>query len=240
MELSAPLTHTVTQAPVQGPDRSDRRSMVEVAYQALKQRIISHELAPGVQVLEEDLALMLGMSRTPVREAAVRLEQEGFLELVPRRGIRVRPLSKRAIREINEVLECLEIQAAERLASRHLSAEELKRLEGAVANMDAALATDDIKAWAQADYEFHRLLIEMCGNDHLAEVAQNFLDKAHRFRLLTLPLRAKPIYSNVNHAAVVEAVRRNDPQTAQDIHRAHKRRWNRELVELLDRLDLPE
>jgi DNA-binding GntR family transcriptional regulator len=238
--LPAPVTHTLGSAGDNVSGRSDRRSMVDVAYQALKRRIITHELAPGIQVLEEEVALMLGMSRTPVREAAVRLEQEGFLELVPRRGMRVLPLSKRAIREINEVLECLEIQAAERLASRHLSAEEMKRLEGAVANMDVALATDDIQAWAQADYEFHSLLIEMCGNAHLSEVAQNFLDKAHRFRLLTLPLRAKPVYSNVNHAAVVEAVRRNDPQTAQDIHRAHKRRWSRELVELLDRLNLPE
>jgi DNA-binding GntR family transcriptional regulator len=238
--LPPSTTHTQTRANAPAADRSNRSSMAEVAYRALKERIITHALAPGVMVLEEEVALMLGMSRTPVREAAVRLEQEGFLELVPRRGMRARPLSKRAIREINEVLECLEIQAAERLASRHLSADELKRLETAIANMDAALATDDILAWAQADYEFHRLVIEMCGNAHLAEVAQNFLDKAHRFRLLTLSVRAKPVYSNVNHAAVVEAIRRNDPQTAQDIHRAHKRRWSRELVELLDRLDLPD
>lgn len=214
--------------------------MVEVAYDELKKRIISHELAPGAQILEEELALMLGMSRTPVREAAVRLEQEGFVELVPRRGVRVTALSKRAVREINEVLECLEIQAAERLAARHVSAEELRRLDLAVTEMDAALESEDIQAWADADYKFHKLLIELCGNAHLTAVAQNFLDKAHRFRLLTLSLRAKPVYSNVNHAAVLEAVRRNDPQTAQDIHRAHKRRWARELTELLDRLDLPE
>jgi DNA-binding GntR family transcriptional regulator len=183
---------------------------------------------------------MLGMSRTPVREAAVRLEQEGFVEIVPRRGFRVTRLSKRAVREINEVLECLEIQAAERLARRLVPADELRLLEAAVARMDAALESEDFQAWAQADYEFHGLLIELCGNQHLAEVARNYLDKAHRFRLLTLPLRARPVYSNVNHAAVVEAVRRNDPQTAQDIHRAHKRRWARELSDLLDRLELPE
>jgi len=236
--LSPSATHTQNKDNASVVDRSNR--MADVAYRALKKRIISHALAPGVMVLEEEVALMLGMSRTPVREAAVRLEQEGFLELVPRRGMRARPLSKRAIREINEVLECLEIQAAERLASRHLSAEELKRLDTAIANMDAALTADDIQAWAQADYEFHSLVIEMCGNAHLAEVARIFLDKAHRFRLLTLSVRAKPVYSNTNHAAVVEAVRRNDPQTAQDIHRAHKRRWSRELVELLDRLDLPD
>jgi DNA-binding GntR family transcriptional regulator len=207
--------------------RVERRSMAETAYEQIKRKIVRGELAPGAQFLEEELAVTLGMSRTPVREAAVRLEQEGFVEIVPRRGFRVTPLSKRAVREINEVLECLEIQAAERLAARQIAPEDLKLLEGAVGRMDAALATEDQQAWAQADYEFHTLLIELCGNQHLAEVARNFLDKAHRFRLLTLPLRAKP-------------VRRNDPQTAQDIHRAHKRRWARELSDLLERLDLPE
>lgn len=220
--------------------RVERRSMAEAAYDELKRKILRAELAPGAQFLEEELAVVLGMSRTPVREAAVRLEQEGFVEIVPRRGFRVIPLSKRAVREINEVLECLEIQAAQRLAARRITGGDLKLLEEAVGRMDAALEAEDPQAWAQADYEFHTLLIELCGNQQLAEVARNFLDKAHRFRLLTLPLRPKPVYSNVNHAAVVEAIRRNDPQTAQDIHRAHKRRWARELSELLERLDLPE
>jgi DNA-binding GntR family transcriptional regulator len=220
--------------------RPERRSLVETAYEELKRRIVTNELAPGAQFLEEELAIMLGMSRTPVREVVVRLEQEGFLDIVPRRGVRIARLSKRAIREINEVLECLEIQAAERLAARRLPPEEIKLLENAVAAMDAALEQEDAQAWAKADYKFHCLLIELCGNRHLAEVARNFLDKAHRFRLLTLPLRTRPVYSNVNHAAVVEAVRRNDPQTAQDIHRGHKRRWARELSELVEKLDLPE
>jgi DNA-binding GntR family transcriptional regulator len=220
--------------------RVERRSLVDTAYREMKRKILQNELTPGAQFLEEELAVMLGMSRTPVREAAVRLEQEGLLEIVPRRGVRIGQLSKKAVREINEVLECLEIQAAERLAARKISPHDLKLLEDAVARMDAALEAEDPQGWAQADYDFHCLLIELCGNQHLAEVARNFLDKAHRFRLLTLPLRAKPVYSNVNHAAVLEAVRRNDPQTAQDIHRAHKRRWARELSDLLERLDLPE
>lgn len=214
--------------------------MVETAYENLKQRIIANDLEPGVQLLEEELAVMLGMSRTPIREAAIRLEQEGFLEIVPRKGVTIAPMSKRAVREINEVLECLEIQAAERLAARRLSPAELGLLDDAIARMDDTLEQDDPKAWAQADYAFHCLLIDLCGNQHLAEVARNFLDKAHRFRLLTLPYRDKPVYSNVNHAAVVEAVRRHDPQTAQDIHRGHKRRWARELGELVEKLDLPD
>jgi DNA-binding GntR family transcriptional regulator len=219
---------------------AERRSLADGAYAAIKAEIITNRLPPGAQRLEEELAAELGMSRTPVREALIRLEREGFLELVPRRGARIKTLTKRDVREITEVLNCLETQAAERLASRKLAAADMARLERAIADMDAALEVEDSDAWAEADYRFHRLLIELCGNRHLQEVAINFLDRAHRFRLLTMPYRARPVYSNVNHAAVVEAIRRGDAQTAVEIHRAHKRRWARELAEILERIDLPE
>jgi DNA-binding GntR family transcriptional regulator len=218
----------------------ERRSLVDEAYAALKRRIIRNELRPGYQALEEELALQLGMSRTPVREALIRLEQEGFVELIPRRGMRVKPLLARDIREISEVLAWLECAAAERLAQRRPTADEIVLLENAIADMDKALEGDDMNAWAEADYNFHRLLIELCGNRHLIEIARIFLDKAHRFRLLTTPMRDKPVYSNVNHAAVVEAIRRGDAQTALDIHRSHKRRWNREFGDILHRLGIDD
>ena len=91
---------------------------------------------------------------------------------------------------------------------------------------------------AEADYEFDSLLIEMCGNADLSR-SLNFSRQGAPFRSLTLPLRAKRVYSNVNHAAVVEAVRRNDPETAQDIIVPIKRAEPR-LVDLLDRSNLPE
>lgn len=189
-----------------------------------------------MHALEPELALRLGMSRTPVREALIRLEQEGFVELIPRRGMRVAALSPRDIREITEVLACLEVEAAERLASRRCSAEELARFDAAIAAMDAALEAKDHDRWNEADYAFHVLLVESCGNRHLVETAKQYLEKAHRFRALTSVHRAPPVYSNVNHAAVVEAIRRGDPQSAVEIHRAHKRRWLRELDDILRHL----
>jgi DNA-binding GntR family transcriptional regulator len=245
MTLPAPSKAEPPTVPDPNADRgaggvAERRSMADAAYLALKRRILDSELPPGHQVLEEELVLQLGMSRTPVREALVRLAHEGLVDIVPRRGIRVRALTIRDIREINEVLSCLECAAAERLASRRLAPDELAKLEGAIAGMDAALEANDLAAWSKADFRFHSLLIELCDNRHLAETARQFLERAHRFRTLTTPLRERPIYSNVNHAAVVEAIKRGDPQSAVEIHRAHKRRWSRELSELVDRMNLPE
>jgi len=216
-------------------DRS-RLSQAENAYRKLKDAIVRGEMAAGMQAMEPELALRFGMSRTPVREALVRLEQEGFVELTPRRGMRVAPLSPRDIREITEVLACLEVEAAERLASRRCTPAELAAFEETIAAMDAALQAQDPEGWNAADYRFHTMLIESCGNRHLIETAKQYLERAHRFRALTSVHRAPPVYSNANHAAVVEAIRCGDPRTAAEIHRAHKRRWMRELDEILVRM----
>lgn len=213
--------------------------MGEMAYTELKREIIHGELVPASQWLEEELAVRLGMSRTPVREALVRLEQEGFVQITPRRGIRVRELTRRDVLEVNEVLECVELQATQRLAGRGLLPEEMARLDASVAAMDEALAQDDVQAWARADHAFHRLLIELAGNRHLAEVARTFLDKAHRFRVKSLEYRSRPLNSTASHAATVEAIRRRDAEMALDIHRLHKRRCAREVDSLIERLGLP-
>lgn len=216
----------------------DATRQSEQAYRRIKDAILRGEMPVGHQQLEPALALALGMSRTPVHEALVRLQDEGVVELQPRRGMRVLPLSHRDIREITELLACLEVEAAERTAARRLSPEELAEFDAAIDAMDRALEAGDIEGWNRADFRFHMLLIESCGNRHLVETSKRFLEKANRFRSLTSSHRKPPVYSNVNHAAVVEAIRRGDPQSAGEIHRAHKRRWMRELDEILVRLDI--
>lgn len=231
-----PDDDTTAAAPV---DDTQRRPMGELAYAELKREVIEGDLVPASQWLEEELAVRLGMSRTPVREALVRLEQEGFVQITPRRGIRVRELTRRDVLEVNEVLECLELQAVERLATRGLMPEDMARLDATIAGMDTALAADDVHAWAASDYAFHRLIIELAGNRHLEAVATSFLDKAHRFRFKTLEIRTRPRKSTSSHAATVEAIRRMDVEMALDIHRLHKRRWAREVDALIERLGLP-
>ena len=212
----------------------------EQAYRTIKDAILRHEMPAGFQLLEPALALRLGMSRTPVHEALVRLQDEGYVELQARRGMRVTSLSPRDIREITELLACLEVEAAERTAARHLPPKELAPFDAAIEAMDRALESGDVDAWNSADSRFHLLLIESCGNRYLIETAKRFLEQANRFRYLTSSHRVPPVYSNVNHAAVVEAIRRGDPQSAVEIHRSHKRRWLRELDAILARIDADE
>ncbi|MEO6363940.1 MAG: GntR family transcriptional regulator, partial [Caldimonas sp.] len=103
-------------------------SMVDQAYQQIRRRILDNVWPPGYQTLEQAVALALGMSRTPVREAMLRLQNEGLVEVVPRHGMRVLPVSPTDMREIYEILAALECMASEILAQRKPTEAELKPL----------------------------------------------------------------------------------------------------------------
>lgn len=218
----------------------DRASQAERAYQSLKRLILDGELPAGAQVLELEAAAQLGMSRTPVREAMVRLEHEGIVEIRPRHGMRVLPVAATDMRDIYAVLTALEASAAEEVARRGLPPTELAVLRAAVAEMDAALAADDLRRWAAADECFHASLVAACGNRRLSGLVAQLHDQAHRARMLTLHLRPKPVDSNRDHAALVEAIAARDAERARQIHHAHRQRAGAMLADLIERLGLQQ
>ena len=126
-------------------------SRVEWVYRTLKQSILNNELYPGYQALEPEIAKNLGVSRTPVREALIRLENERLIELIPRRGMRVVPLVPSDMREIYQVLTSLEVTAVELLARQRPLRSHLFELEQAINDMDQQLAADHREGWAEAD-----------------------------------------------------------------------------------------
>jgi len=211
-----------------------RLSNTQRAYNELKRRILDNEMPAGYQALEQELAELLGMSRTPVREALIRLANEGMVEVRPRHGMRVLPISAQDMREIYDVLTSLESTAAELVARNGLSQERLETLNGAVRDMDDALGADDMIAWAEADERFHALLVEYCGNERLRAMVRTCWDQAHRVRIATLRMRPKPLDSNKEHAEVVDAIARGDADAARRIHRNHRVRAGRMLVDLLN------
>lgn len=209
--------------------------MVEIAYRAIREKILDNAWPSGHHALEGVVALELGMSRTPVREALVRLANEGLVEVVPRHGMRVLPVSPADMREIYEILTSLESMAAELVARARPGAAALAPLEKASRDMARALRLDDLDAWAQADERFHRLLVGMCGNVRLAGIVFNYWDRAHRARMVTLRMRPKPVNSTREHLAIVAAIRSGDAVHAGALFRAHRERASRELTELLQR-----
>ena len=215
-------------------------SLVDAAYQGMRRRILDNQWAPGYQAMEQRIAEQLGMSRTPVREALIRLENEGLVEVIPRRGMRVLPVSPTDMREIYEILGALESLAAEMLAARKPSDAELEPLIVATRAMEKALDADDLDAWAKADESFHEHLVTMAGNQLLAESVFSHWDRAHRARMFTLRLRPKPINSTQEHMALVERLREGDAAGAAAVNREHRQRASRELLVIFERFRLQQ
>jgi DNA-binding GntR family transcriptional regulator len=215
-------------------------SLVDAAHEQIRRRILDNVWPPGHRALEQEVALALGMSRTPVREALVRLQAEGLVEVVPRHGMRVLPVSPNDMREIYQVLTALECMAAELLARRKPTAAELQPLVQATQAMDHALAVDDLDAWAKADEAFHALLLDLAGNRHLQATVMNHWDRAHRARLFTLRLRPKPIHSTQEHMLMVDHLLAGDAEGVSRVIRAHRERASQELLAIFERFKLAQ
>lgn len=213
-------------------------SLVESAYRSLRQRILDNVWPPGYRALEQELALELGMSRTPVREALSRLQREGLVEVIPRHGMSVLPVSADDMRDIYEMLTALESMAAELAVRRKPSEAKLKPLLVASRDMGRALQADDLDAWAAADERFHSHLVALSGNRLLIDAVQNCWDRAHRARMVTLRMRPKPTHSTREHMDVVEKIRDGDARGAFNAHRAHRERGSRELLAILEQFRL--
>jgi DNA-binding GntR family transcriptional regulator len=215
-------------------------SLVDAAYAAIRRRILDNVYPPGYHALEQSLAAELGISRTPVREALIRLAKERLVEIIPRHGMRVLPVSPADMKDIYEMLTALEALAAELVVRRAPDEAALAPLVEASRDMARALKADDLDAWALADERFHRHLIELSGNRLLVEAVLNCWDRAHRARMVTLRMRPKPANSTREHMEVVEMIRKGDARGAFEAHRRHRERGSRELLEILERYRLQQ
>ncbi len=204
----------------------------------LQAMITTNELPPGSNYLEAELGEMLGVSRTPIREAAVILASRGLVEIRPRHGIRVLPLTIDDMVEIYDLLIELEPLAAYKAAARAYPEAELRDLDDSLLKMEAALQKEDRKAWAAADDRFHQGLVALSGSRRLVEVISMYSTQVHRVRLLTLYMRPLPHASNENHRALYDAIRKAEPDRARDLHREHRVEAKALLISLLEQNNL--
>lgn len=209
-----------------------RESLTDQAYRAIRQAISDLTIRPGEPIAENTLARWLGMSRTPVREAILRLRQERWVHSIPRKGLYVSPVSITDLREIYEALEGLEMVIV-RLVAERASDADVARIGECVERMEAALAADDRPAWSEADLDFHGLLAELAGNQRIREIRDRFWDQLDRVHRILLWLRALPTASTEEHRALYEAIRRRDADAAAALARAHRARAREEFITLL-------
>ncbi|MEL0636448.1 GntR family transcriptional regulator [Marinomonas sp. TI.3.20] len=210
-----------------------KESLSDKAYRQLKAKILDNELHAGQQMIEAEVSELLNMSRTPTREAMLKIANEGLIELIPRHGMRIKPISVIDMQEIYEILTGLEATAATLCAQKGLTQAQLTLMRDAVDDMDKALLKDDLKEWAHADERFHRYLVEFSNNKRLQALVSNFIEQSHRARMLTLKIRPRPTNSNKDHLDLVLAIEAQDAEKARLIHHNHRDASGKTLIALL-------
>lgn len=216
-----------------GAAATERTNNTLRAYRELRRRILDGEMAAGTQYLEQELAELLRMSRTPVREALIRLAEERLVEVRPRHGVRILPITAEDIREIYELLTEIEVFAARRLAERGLNSDELAAMTNVLTDMERALEDGDLKRWALADRRFHERLITAAGNAKACEVARILCDQSEQARMQVAMGDMPHTEVTRGHAALIDAIRRRNIDEAQQLKREQLARAGQRMFEFM-------
>jgi DNA-binding GntR family transcriptional regulator len=190
-------------------------------YDILKNMIVLREIGPGEKINEELFAKQTGVSRTPIREALCRLENENIVEMIPRRGAFVRKQSAETVREVLEVREALEAMVT-RLATRNSHKTLLQKLGKC---LDDIIQVPDEKRfltqYTKSDVKFHLLLLEAACNRMLQQMMEtvNTHLQIIRLRTVVLPGRAKKTVAE--HYLILEAMQKQDEKAAETLMKRH-------------------
>jgi DNA-binding GntR family transcriptional regulator len=214
------------------------RNMHDRVIDEMRRRIISGELASGVNLSEIALAESFGVSRTPVREALKKLQTEGLVTIRPRVGTFVTTPSRREITELFEMKELLEGAAARLLAQRGRVAE-VDRLEQNLVEADRAVAADDSARYAELVQEFHDLLITGADNAKLEAHYRTLMNQLAYPRLVTTSLGqpGRVLRSDQEHHRVLGLIVEKDGDSAERVMREHVRASRSALMAGLDNAD---
>lgn len=186
----------------------------------LRELIYRRQLKPGDWIDEIEISHQLAISRTPLREALKVLQQEGLVELVPRRGCRVNELNEDDLLDLFPVMATLE-GLCTHLAAQKIRPADMKRLEKLHARLEKYAEEQDIDRYYEANREFHTAIQDLSGNRWLNRISgelRNLLVLA-RHRQLTLPGRLAE--SIREHRQIMQALRDNDPDSAQEAMKDH-------------------
>lgn len=198
-----------------------KRSLSLVAYDEIKTMILNLTLKPGSSITEMWLIERLQMSRTPIREALYRLQQEHFVELTPRKGWFISEMKLQDIHELYVIREALEGISA-RYAATRISDDELQKMESYLNSLENLLEEDEESVDDPGD-SIHQLIAQHCGNALINEVMVIHLERLHMFHLITSSLPGRKLQSWREHKEIFFALKARDGDRAEEMMRKHIR-----------------
>lgn len=192
----------------------------DVVFNTLRQAILKGELEPGERLMEIQLADRLGVSRTPIREAIRKLELEGLVLMIPRKGAEVAQISEKSLRDVLEVRRSLEELAIE-LACQRMDDEQITKLEAAQVAFCSAVEQGDTMHIAELDEHYHDIIYSATCNTKLIQLLSNLREQMYRYRLEYIKDSGKHQVLIVEHDRILKAVKSRQIAEAKSAIREH-------------------
>ena len=192
----------------------------DVVFNTLRHAILKGELEPGERLMEIALAQKLGVSRTPIREAIRKLELEGLVVMVPRKGAEVADITEKDLRDVLEVRTALEELSIE-LAMKNMTDEDYENLKKTSKSFAKDSEGDDLIKIAEADVAFHEIIYMATGNKRLIQMINNLREQMYRYRLEYIKDKSTHARLVEEHERIIEAMQKQDVNAAKAAIKLH-------------------
>ena len=185
----------------------------DVVFNTLRKAILTGQLKPGERLMEVHLADRLGVSRTPIREAIRKLELEGLVIMIPRRGAEVARITEKSLKDVLEVRRALDMLSVE-LACDRITEEDSRRLFEACQTFEQAAKGKDASVTASADVALHDIIVEATGNQRLKQLVNNLSEQMYRYRFVYIKEESRHDNLVKEHREIYESIAQRDKERA--------------------------
>lgn len=192
----------------------------DVVFNTLRQAILRGELKPGERLMEIQLANKLGVSRTPIREAIRKLELEGLVLMIPRKGAEVAEITEKSLRDVLEVRRALE-ELSVQLACEKITKEEIRELERVAKEFQQVVNSSDITEIAEVDVCFHDIIYTATDNQKLIQLLNNLREQMYRYRVEYLKRDGVFPQLIAEHEAIIRHIENNEKEKATEVMCRH-------------------
>ncbi len=203
--------------------------------QSIKTAIIKGKFKPGEKIPEGELAESMGISRTPLREAFRKLENEGFIQIIPRKGAVVADIDADEAISLYEIKSSLEGLAA-RLAAKNMKPKDISKLEKINDELKELIDKNDLESFYKVHTKFHEGFVKMCGNKRLIQMISNLNDHFNRFGIISLTLPGQFENAISQHAEIIKGFKNGDQNLVEERVRTNVMTGGRVLVAHLTRI----
>jgi GntR family transcriptional regulator, rspAB operon transcriptional repressor len=203
-----------------GTPRSSRQSLRDTAYEAIKRRIMTCAFRPGESINEVQVASLIGVGRTPVHQALDRLMLEDMVEVIPRKGVIVKPVSLHDVMQMVEVRLINETYCA-RLAAERAEDKHISEMQQIFADAQKAISAQNVRELMLLDGRFHHAFASAARNDELVKILRILNERALRFWFISFTTPDHHESFQRQHGAILDAIRRRDSGAAEDAVRTN-------------------